>query len=812
MPLVLAISVLSAAVVGYEILLMRLFSVIQWHHFAYMIISLALLGYGASGTLLAFVRDWASARFTTVFAAGASLFGLSAVAAFALAQRTAFNPLEVVWDPRQFLYLLVLYVLLAVPFLCAALPIGLSYYRYGERIGVLYRADLVGAGSGAMGVILMLFVLSPERALELLGALGFVAGGLVSLERRRGLPLALALFAAGGLSPFLWPDWAVALRLSPYKALSQALQVPGARVVAERSSPLGLLTVVRSPIVPFRHAPGLSLMNQAEVPAQIAVFTDGDSLTAITRSEGENEDEARGSLGYLDFQTAALPYHLLEHPRVLVLGAGAGADVLLARFHRAAAIDAIELNPQTVALVRDDFADFAGHLYQSPGLRVTVAEARRFVTTSRELYDLIQISLLDSFAASVAGLYALNVSTLYTVEAFESYLRRLAPGGCLAITRWLKVPPRDSLKLGATAAAALARQGVAEPARQIALIRGWNTFTLLVKSGALSDAEVAAVRAFAAARAFDLAHLPGLSEHEANRYNLLAGPYFHAGARALLGADARAFQRDYKYDVAPATDDRPYFFHFFKWRLLPELVVLGRAAAPPLLELGYLVLVVTLVQAALVGGVLIVLPLGVLRRAGPGPGAGPRLAQVFLYFGALGLAFLFVEIAFIQRFVLFLGHPLYAVAVVLAAFLVFAGVGSGLSPRLRRSAGALATPLAVAAIVFLALLYIVLLPSLFDWLGPLPIAVRIPASLALIAPLALAMGLPFPLGLRRLAEAAPHLVPWAWAVNGCASVLAAVLATLLAIQFGFTVVLVGARALYLLAAAVATGRGFASAG
>ncbi|MEE8546369.1 MAG: SAM-dependent methyltransferase, partial [Alphaproteobacteria bacterium] len=404
MPLVLAISVLSAAVVGYEILLMRLFSVIQWHHFAYMIISLALLGYGASGTLLAFVRDWASARFTTVFAAGASLFGLSAVAAFALAQRAPFNPLEVIWDPRQFLYLLLLYVLLAVPFLCAALPIGLSYYRYGERIGVLYRADLMGAGSGAVVVILMLFVLSPERALELLGALGFVAGGLISLERRRGLPLALALFAAGGLSPFLWPDWAVALRLSPYKALSQALQVPGARVVAERSSPLGLLTVVRSPIVPFRHAPGLSLMNQAEVPAQIAVFTDGDSLTAITRSEGVREDEARGSLGYLDFQTAALPYHLLERPRVLVLGAGAGADVLLARFHGAAAIDAIELNPQIVALVRDDFADFAGHLYQSPGVRVTVAEARRFVTTSRELYDLIQISLLDSFAASVTGL------------------------------------------------------------------------------------------------------------------------------------------------------------------------------------------------------------------------------------------------------------------------------------------------------------------------------------------------------------------------------------------------------------------------
>jgi spermidine synthase len=811
MPLVLAISVLSAAVVGYEILLMRLFSVIQWHHFAYMIISLALLGYGASGTVLAFVRDWASERFATVFAAAAALFGLSAVAAFALAQRTAFNPLEVVWDPRQFLNLLVLYVLLAVPFFCAAFAIGLSYYRYGGRIGVLYRADLMGAGAGALGVVLVLFVLRPERALELLGAMGLVAAGLVGLERRRGLPLALVLFAAAALSPYLWPDRALALRLSPYKALSQALEMPGAEVVAERSSPLGMLTVVRSPTIPFRHAPGLSLMNEGQVPPQIGLFSDGDSLTAITRHQAGDDGGGRQVLRYLDFQTAALPYHLLERPRVLVLGAGGGADVLLARYHRAAAIDAIELNPQTVALVRDEFADFAGHLYDLPEVHVTVAEARSYVSAGGAAYDLIHISLLDSFAASVAGLYALNESTLYTVEAFEAYLGRLAPGGLLAITRWLKVPPRDSLKLVATAARALERRGVAEPGRRMALIRGWNTFTLVLKNGALSAAEVASVRAFAEARAFDLAHLPGLSADQANRYNLLAEPYFHAGVRALLGTEAGAFLRDYKYDVAPATDDRPYFFHFFKWRLLPELARLGAAGGPALLELGYLILVATVIQAALVGVVLIVLPLGAVRRAAAGPEAGPRLVRVLLYFGALGLAFLFVEIAFIQRFVLFLGHPLYAVAVVLAAFLVFAGIGSGLSPRLAARAGARATPLAVAVIVAVALIYILLLPALFEWLRPLPIAARIVASLALIAPLALAMGMPFPLGLSRLSEAAPHLVPWAWAVNGCASVLAAVLATLLAIEMGFAAVVVAALALYGLAAAVFTGRGFASA-
>ncbi len=594
MPLLLAISVLSAAVIAYEILLTRLFSIILWHHFAYMIISLAFLGFGASGTFLAFARPWAIARFTPVFAAFAVLFGASAPAAFALAQRLPFNPLELAWDWRQAAYLLTLYLLLAVPFFCAAVCIGLSYTRFRDRIGVIYRADLAGAGTGALTIMLVLFALTAERTLALLGAAGFIAAGLICLERRRGLAAALALIALGLVSPILWPDGAIAPRPSPYKELSQALRAPGAEVLARRSSPLGALTVVRQPTIPFRHAPGLSLYAEAEVPPQLGLFTDGGSMTAITRYRGEP-----GELAYLDDQTAALPYHLLERPRVLVLGAGGGADVLLARHHRAEAIDAVELNPQVVALMRHDFADFAGHLYDAPGVRVTVAEARRFVTMSRESYDLIQISLLDSFTATAAGLYSLSESTLYTVEAFSAYLRRLSPGGFLAITRWLKVPPRDSLKLVATARAALERDGVRDASRRLALIRGWNTVTLVLKNGPLEAPEIAAIREFSAARGFDLGWLPGMGEEEANRSNRLAAPYFFIGARALLGERAQAFMADYKFDIRPATDDRPYFFRFFKWRTLAELIGLGPAGGLALLEWGYLILVATLVQAAL---------------------------------------------------------------------------------------------------------------------------------------------------------------------------------------------------------------------
>ena len=795
MPVGVAVFVLSGAVIGYEILLMRLFSISLWHHFAYMIISLALLGFGASGTFVALARGWLLARFDGAFATAAALFGLTAVGGYALAQQVPFNPLEVVWDARQQLYLLELYLLLSIPFFCAATAIILALARSPDAIHLIYRFDLTGAGAGALAIIAALFVLPAALCLKLLGSAGFVAAALSCLAReRRGLWHTGVLLAAAAALPALWPDASVRPRLSPFKELSQALRVPDARVIAERSSPLGLLSVVESPTVPFRHVPGMSLSADAEPPPQLGVFVDGGAFTPITRWDRE-----RGSLAHLDFQSSALPYHLVERPRVLVLGAGGGADVLLALYHGAGAIDAVELNPQVVALVARDFADYAGNPYAAHGVRVHTAEARRFVARSAESYDVIQVALLDSFNASAAGVHALNESNLYTVEALEAFLAQLAPDGYLAITRWIKLPPRDALKLFATAVAALEGRGVARPAERLALIRSWKTATLLVKNGSMSATDIASITRFAEARGFDLAYAPGIQRSQVNRYNILERPYLFDGARALLGEDRGAFIADYKFDIAPATDDRPYFFHFFKWRSVPELLALGGRSGLPLVEWGYVVLIATLAQAALISAGLILLPLAVRRRQSPARGR----ARVFAYFLALGLGFLFIEMAFIQRMTLFLGHPLYAVAVVLGAFLVFAGLGSGYAARFAEHEAARARPpmaLAAGAVALLAVLTLVLLPPLFDILQAAPASARIAVAIALIAPLAFCMGLPFPLGLAKLAAYAPEWVPWAWGINGCASVLSAVLATLLAIHFGFTVVVGLAALLYALAA------------
>ena len=827
----LALSLLSAAALGYEILLMRLFSIILWHHFAYMMISVALLGYGAAGAMVALAQRWLAPRFAAVFAGGAILFGVSAVASFALAQRVAFNPLEILWDPQQPLRLLLIYLLLFVPFFCAATSVCLTFTRFNDQIPRIYSFDIVGAGSGSLAIIVALFALAPLDALRLLGGVGLAAAALACIEcrwHRHWLPV-LLLGAAAILPASLPRDW-IALRPSEYKELSQTLRIKDAHVIAESSSPLGLITVVESPLIPFRHAPGLSLNATMEPPPQLGVFTDGDGLSALNRYDGQREP-----LSYLDYLTSALPYHLLEHPRVLVLGSGAGADVLQALYHQASAIDAVELNPQVIDAVQGRFADFSGKPYSAPNVRVFTGEARSFIAGRGERYDLIQVALLDSFSASSAGLYALSESYLYTVQAFQDYLRHLNPGGMLAITRWVTLPPRDILKLFATGMVAMEGAGVAQPSRRLVLIRGWKTTTLLVKNGEFSGAEIVALRGFCRARSFDVGYYPGMQASEANRYNVLEKPYFFEAAQALLSPDRDKFWARYKFDIRPTTDDKPYFFHFFKWRSLPELLALKEQGGLPLLEWGYPVLIATLLQATLAALILILFPLWMIRRRQRLAHSSPPSTtttilvgnatasaalsgrRVAIYFLAIGFGFMFVEIAFIQKFILFLGHPLYAVAVVLCAFLSFAGLGSRYSQRLQGGGPHLPSPApgsrwnrgrrsllarAVFAISLISLLYLAILPTLFRLLISLPDPAKIAVSALLVAPLAFAMGMPFPLGLGRVADSAEALVPWAWGINACASVVAAVLATVLAIHLGFTAVVVIALLLYVAAAAV----------
>jgi hypothetical protein len=379
------------------------------------------------------------------------------------------------------------------------------------------------------------------------------------------------------------------------------------------------------------------------------------------------------------------------------------------------------------------------------------------------------------------------------VEALADYFDRLAPGGWLALTRWEKQPPREGLKLFAMAIDMLRKRGL-EPGSRLALIRGWQTSTLIIGQDALSNGDVARLRTFCDERSFDPAWFAGIRSYEVNLHHRVPRPWLHEGAVALLGSDADAFLADYKFEITPATDERPFFFHFFRWALVPELIALRGQGGLTLLDTGYLVLAVTFALALPLSILLIVIPLRVLGR----PHGAPGRVRPGAYFLCLGLAFLFVEIACMQRYTLFIGHPLFAAVAVLVGFLVFAGAGSLIASRLRHRPRAVYW--AVAGIVLLLAIQTVALPpppGMIEGNGG-----RIAATLGLIAPLAFLMGMPFPLGLSRLATEAPPFIPWAWGINGCASVLAALLAALLSVHLGYGAVLLLAAALYAVAVVV----------
>ena len=799
----LAVGLISGAALGYELLLLRYFSLMYWSHFAHLIIGMALLGFGFSGTILALLQDRLLLRFDRSFSLFAQLFSLTLLVASTLAGRLGFNPPETIWDPGQLGRLAAVFGLATLPFACAGLCIGLTLRFLSGQAAQVYRADLTGAAGGALLVMALLFVLPPADLVRVLAAAGLAAGLLIDGGDRQAPRLRLPVFAALALLMLLWPGRWLTPPMSPFKGLSQALHVPGVAVAGRTLSPAGEFTALESAAIPFRYAPGLSMLAPSTPPEQMALFHDGHPAGVIHRGKG-----GTAAMEFMRWTPMALPYALLHRPRVLVLGAGGGGDVWHALLEGATRVDAVEPFRQLSGFARASFADFAGDVYGRDRVHLVESDSRGFLAAAGDRYDLIQISPFGSAAPPASGGHALEARYLFTVEGIRLALSRLTAGGVLAVTLPLDLPPRAPLRLLATVADALRQGRTTPPESHVAAIRTWNTVTIVASSSPLSAGQQQAVRTFCRLRAFDLVWLPGITAAEVNRYNVLERPFFYEAARDIW--QGLTDLPGLPFNISPTTDDRPWFGHFFRRQALPALWAQRRAGSAAMLEWEYLLLWMSLFVAVAVSLAMIALPLRLLPRTGERQRAtSGGLAVRAAYFAALGLAFFFLEIAFIQQFVLFLSHPMLTMAVVVPSFLFFAGCGSGLSGRLAGWAAASGRPwlqerpaaLAVAAMVVVACLYLLLLPPLFHAGAGWPAGLRVAVSVLLIGALAFWMGMPFPLGLSRLGMTRPDFIPFAWGVNGFFSVISTTAATILALQAGFRLVIAAALALYLLAAA-----------
>jgi len=782
---------ISLSSLSVEVLLARVFSISQWNHLSFMVISIALFGFAASGTFLSLAEirkpGWVTASLDKGLGAHLpALYAAAAAGSFALLNRIPLDYFRIPLEPVQLAYLLAAYLCLALPFFFAGLAVSMAYISRSEKTGLVYFASMGGSALGALAPLPLLPLIGEGKILlaaALLPLLSPIAnfirkGGRE--ERDRWRPFLAGIAAAAGISALLLHPPAHEVKPSPYKALSQVLQFPDSRVTETRNGLTGRIDAVETPYIRF--APGLSLNFPGLLPPQEALFKDGDGQLVLcgTREPGSLEF-ARHCLSYL-------AYRLRPEPAsVLVIQKGGGIAVPCALAAGAGRIRVIEQNPHLAAALR-------GHY----GLEVLPENPRAFLAAGGSAYQVIH---LESWGTSLPGADALSLDPLLTVEAISACLERLSPEGLFQVSRKLLLPPSDLLRLWSNAAEALKRRGIDRPASHIAVLRNWDTFTLLVSPGPIRERE--RIAEFAEEMNFDPVFLEGMDPMEANRFNVFEEPFHHLElqrlAEAYAGGREGAYFEAYFMDVSPQTDARPFPSRFLKWTRLGELYGAMGSRPYSLLLSGEIVVAAVFAEALAITILMLIIP--VIRASGRRGRPSIRQAGFFL---GLGAGFMLAELFFIKAFTVLLGDPVVSLTVVLAGMLVFSGLGGLLSQRLGEGSGVRWMKAAPAGLSALLLLSALFYGPLLERLLPLPEPARFAAAFLALLPAGILAGLPFPLGMRYVVSDAPGRA-YAWSVNGCVSVLSSIAAAQLALGWGIPALTAAAAAGYAVA-------GFSAAG
>ncbi len=775
-------ALLSAATLLLQVTLTRILSIAQFYHFAFLVISLALLGFGASGTLLTLAPGLQRRPLAPWYALS---FALTLTGAYLLVNHLPFDSYSIATDASQVLLLILNLLALAIPFVFSGALVGALLAAESARAGPIYGANMAGSALGAILAPFILNGLGSERALLMSALWGAAAAWVLVEGRPPARPRLWAAGIAGGaLLLLLTLPPAFQVRPSPYKTLSHFRLNPGATIIATRESAASRLDIVQSSTI--HSAPGLSLSYLGQLPPQLGLVLDGDTLLTVAAVEQAAHRLAAA-------MPAAPAYALRPAADTLLLGSGGNLEAWIALENGAAAVTVVEPDRLVYTALREPDLD---GLYADPRVRLLHSEIRTYVQAATGDFDIVLLTLRDNYRPITSGAFSLSENYTLTVEAFRHYLRLVGEDGLLVLTRWLQTPPSESLRSLALILAALEAD---DPLAHIVVFRSFQTATFIVKPTPFSEGEIAALLQHIEALRYDLVLAPEMPAHLINQHARLPDPIYHEAFLALVNApDRAAFYATYPFDISPPTDDRPFFYHFFRWAQTADILEeLGRRWQP-FGGSGYFVLVVLLAFAAGATALFVLLPVAFQRRFRQALSAVGSLtsARILLYFALLGLAYLMVEVALVQQFILILGQPTLAMATIIGALLLSSGLGSLVAAWLpwRRMLVTLAALLALT-------------PWLVDTLTPLllslPPALRLVIVVLLILPVGGLMGMPFPRGIAALSQRSA-LVPWAWAANGGISVVSSVLAVLFAMGFGLSWVLLLGGGLYLLAALLVT--------
>jgi hypothetical protein len=788
------IAVCSIGVLMMEILLTRIFSFTVWYHLAYLTISTALLGFGAAGSVLSAFPGLSRgdvSRLAALCTAGA---GITLIAAIAILASRPIEPSLILQEPVSFsIGLLGYYLAIAVPFFLAGIAVATPLAAYPAQVNRLYGADLFGAGIGCIAAVAALAAGDGAAAVVVCAAILVAAGGFYVFGQRLSLGLGILALALLLVAPSA--HRVLEFIPAPTKQVGWALAQPGTRMLFTRWSPVNRVDLYETgdPRQSFWTKWGLGRGFEGLKPRVLSIQYDGHNGTNVFQVE---DDE---SLRLLDTHLLRTPYLLSSSPRVLVIGVGGGIDVMNAVRRGASHVTGVELQSITIDLLKGRLAEFTGGSFLRPEVELVASEGRHFIRAKEDLFDVIQITGVDTFSAQTTGAYVLAESYLYTVEAISDYLNHLEEDGVLSIVIGDMASLDDSLpspiitRLALIVREALERRGVATPAEHTLIaaqfvpfsnsgqIAGVVTADLLVKNTPFTSQDISRLRTFLEPNGFDLRLAPGeLGDPALTRI-------FNTSREQI---DEILDQQDFVVD--PVTDDKPFFYHFLPWSSLfrGERTIWYLPGSTT----GLLMLAIMLGQALLLGTALIILP---LARGAREQLSGAQTTRFLIYFLSLGVGFMLIEISFVQKYVLVLGYPTYSLSVTIFSLLLFAALGSWLSRRGWEQPRPFLFGLLIVT-VGLVCVEVSILPLVRDRLIAAPLTARIGVTVLLQLPLGIALGMYFPTGVELVRRAAPRLVPWAWAVNGVASVASSVIAVILGMTIGFSGVALTAAGVYVI--------------
>jgi spermidine synthase len=770
---------ISFSIFIYQVSLLRILSVADFYHFAFLIVSISLLGFGISGSFLPFfvnrIKD--EKLLLLIFSL---FFSISIVVSYFAINIIPFDSFKIAWEIKQVFYLFVYYLFLILPFFFGGSFIGYIFYGK-QKPQITYFFNLAGSSFGALAFLILVPSLNQSGITILASFLGITSMFILSDRKHiKKFVIAGIVFISVVLSLFVFLPLAWEIKMSPYKSLETVLRYPDSSLIYTREDSGIRIDVVESNGI--KSAPGLSLLYKDLPPEQLGLTIDGDNLTPVTRVEGSN-------LKFLEYLPQAVFMNEEEYKNILIIEPGGGLDVLCCLYYGNSNIYVVQNNKLIIELLEKDLASYSGNIYNDSRVKIEENSIRNFSLNTDMGFDLIIISLSDSFHPVSSGAYSLNENYIYSKESISTIIKLLSRDGMLAITRWVQSPPSENLKMIST----LVSTSDKDVSGNIFSYRSWSTLTTIYKNSSFCSNEIDELKTRVDNLNYDLVYYRSMEEKEANKYSRLEEPYFYRFFKLIIEGDSATREKiyqNYYFNIEPPTDNNPYFFNFFKPAQIPDIIKYFGKSTQPFGGGGYLILIAALLISIFLSIVFIILPVKTT-------GSQIKLKKDYgylIYFLSLGMGFFFIELPLMQKFILVLGKPSYSVAIILFSIMLFGGLGSFFTGYHKIN---------LLWVVLALIIYTVFFMLTFRFTSELilsrPLWQRFVITILLLAPPGFLMGIPFPAGIARAKKNNRQIISWLWAINGCASVISSIAAVIISIHFGYTIVVVLSSLFYLTA-------------